>query len=77
MPCSTVNSAEPKIATLTTGPMACPAAAIARATEVSSWSPDGAKIAYESNRNGNWEIYLVNGSRSCQSSLGGLYVSMR
>ncbi len=25
-----------------------------------SWSPDGARIAFVSDRDGNWEIYVVN-----------------
>ncbi len=25
-----------------------------------SWSPDGKQIAFETNRDGNWEIYLMN-----------------
>jgi Tol biopolymer transport system component len=25
-----------------------------------SWSPDGARIAFASDRDGNWEIYLMN-----------------
>src|SRR5690242_11022074 len=28
------------------------------------WSPDGQKLAFMSNRDGNWEIYLVNADGS-------------
>jgi TolB protein len=25
-----------------------------------AWSPDGARIAFQSDRDGNWEIYVMN-----------------
>ena len=28
------------------------------------WSPDGARIAFESQRDGNWDIYLVDADGS-------------
>ncbi|NIV12097.1 MAG: hypothetical protein GWN62_12730, partial [Aliifodinibius sp.] len=29
-----------------------------------SWSPDGSKLVYSSNRDGNWEIYVINADGS-------------
>ncbi len=34
-----------------------------------SWSADGAKIAFESKRDGNWEIYLTNANGAAQTRL--------
>jgi Tol biopolymer transport system component len=32
----------------------------AASDEFPSWSPDGTKIAFTSDRDGNWEIYVMN-----------------
>jgi Tol biopolymer transport system component len=29
-----------------------------------TWSPDGTRIAFQSDRDGNWEIYLMNADGS-------------
>lgn len=34
-----------------------------------SWSPDGQKIAFQSNRDGNWEIYVMNVDGTEQTNL--------
>jgi len=34
-----------------------------------SWSPDGKRIAFESNRDGNWEIYVMNANGRNQRRL--------
>jgi Tol biopolymer transport system component len=34
-----------------------------------SWSPDGSMIAFQSNRDGNWEIYLMKNDGSGQTNL--------
>ena len=34
-----------------------------------AWSPDGAKIAFKSDRDGNWEIYVMNADGSGQTRL--------
>jgi Tol biopolymer transport system component len=34
-----------------------------------SWSPDGARIAFVSDRDGNWEIYVMNADGSGQTNL--------
>lgn len=34
-----------------------------------SWSPDGKQIAFETNRNGNWDIYVMNPDGSDQKPL--------
>lgn len=33
------------------------------------WSPDGARIAFQSLRDGNWEIYVMNADASGQTNL--------
>jgi Tol biopolymer transport system component len=33
------------------------------------WSPDGQKIAFQSKRNGNWDIYVMNPDGSGQRNL--------
>ncbi|MCI0826030.1 MAG: PD40 domain-containing protein [Chloroflexi bacterium] len=34
-----------------------------------AWSPDGARIAFNSKRDGNWEIYTMNADGSNQTRL--------
>ena len=34
-----------------------------------SWSPDGERIAFDSDRDGNWEIYVMNADGSEQANL--------
>jgi len=34
-----------------------------------SWSPDGQKIAFTSERDGNWEIYVMNADGSNQTRM--------
>lgn len=36
---------------------------------VSNWSPDGSRIAFDSNRNSNFEIYMMNADGSNQTRL--------
>ncbi len=31
--------------------------------ESAAWSPDGSKIAFDSDRDGNFEVYVMNASR--------------
>ena len=33
------------------------------------WSPDGSRIAFASDRDGNWEIYVMNADGSGQTRL--------
>ncbi|MBN1658577.1 MAG: PD40 domain-containing protein, partial [Anaerolineae bacterium] len=33
------------------------------------WSPDGKRIAFDSDRDGNWEIYVMNADGSEQVNL--------
>jgi Tol biopolymer transport system component len=37
--------------------------------ESPSWSPDGNKIAFDSNRDGNYQIYIMNADGSNQTQL--------
>jgi Tol biopolymer transport system component len=37
--------------------------------EAPSWSPDGSKIAFMSDRDGNWEIYVMDSDGSGQTRL--------
>ena len=34
-----------------------------------AWSPDGSKIAFESDRDGNYEIYVMNADGTAQHNL--------
>ena len=34
-----------------------------------AWSPDGTKIAFDSERDGNWEIYVMNADGTGQTNL--------